>query len=107
LGVKLPTGREDITTFFNGGDGGREYFHDVSVQTGTGSTDIFLSGALYFEMGYFIPYAGFNWTITPQDDNNVLAFHPQIADPNTTIVNSVFDSISWISILRAHFRILS
>jgi hypothetical protein len=46
VGIKVPTGREDKSTFFDSGDGGNEYFHDVSVQTGTGSTDLFLSGAM-------------------------------------------------------------
>ncbi|RIK82126.1 MAG: hypothetical protein DCC68_07295 [Planctomycetota bacterium] len=94
-GVKLPTGRDDKSTFFNGGDGGRDYFHDFSVQTGTGSTDIVLAGAMYLDMGKFVPYAGFNWLITPADNTGVLAFHPQIADPNTTVVNSVPDAITW------------
>jgi len=95
FGAKLPTGRDDAKTFFNGGDGGRDYFHDFSVQTGTGSTDIVLAGAMYLDMDKFIPYAGFNWLITPADNTGVLAFHPQIADPNTTIVNSVPDALTW------------
>jgi hypothetical protein len=90
-GVKLPTGREDKATFFED----QFYFHDVSVQTGTGSTDIYLAAAGYLNYGYLIPYAGFNWTITPDEENGVLAFHPQIADPATTVTNSVFDSFSW------------
>lgn len=94
-GVKLPTGREDKYTFFNGGDGGRDYFHDISVQTGTGSTDIYLAASGYLDMGYLFPFAGVNWLITPDETNGVLAFHPQIADPNTTIVNSVTDAITW------------
>lgn len=95
VGVKLPTGRDDKSTFFNGGDGGNDYFHDFSVQTGTGSTDLVLAGAMYLDMGKLVPFAGFNWTITPADNNGVLAFHPQIADPNTTVVNSVPDAITW------------
>jgi hypothetical protein len=90
-GVKLPTGREDKSTFFED----QFYFHDVSVQTGTGSTDIYLAAAGYLEMGYLVPYAGFNWTLTPDEESGVLAFHPQIADPATTLTNSIFDSFSW------------
>lgn len=90
-GAKLPTGRDDKSTFFED----QFYFHDVSIQTGTGSTDIFLAAAGYLEMGYLIPYAGFNWIITPDEESGVLAFHPQMADPATTITNSIFDSFSW------------
>ncbi len=90
-GIKAPTGEEDNSDVYQG----ERLFHDVSAQTGTGSWDFLFGAAGFYRMGRVTPYASVRYVMTPKETTGTTAFHPQLADPDTTVENSIPDQLSW------------
>lgn len=90
-GVKAPTGDDDDSDFYQG----ERLFYDVSAQTGTGSWDFLFGAAGFYRMGRVTPFASVRYVMTPQETTGTTALHPQLADPNTTVENSIPDQLTW------------
>lgn len=89
-GIKAPTGNPSSGDFYQG----RFLFDDISIQTGTGSWDPIFGFTTYRRLEYVTFFTGFNYRITPKGLTSALALDPLLADPNSTIRNSVADQMS-------------
>lgn len=86
-GLKIPTGNAESGDFYQG----RFLYDDISIQTGTDSWDPILGFFFYDRYHYFTTFGGFNYRMTPTNQTSALALDPLLADPNSTVLNSVAD----------------
>ncbi len=89
-GVKVPTGYEASGYDYQG----TFLYDDVSIQTGTGSWDPLLGIFFYRRTGYWTWFGSFNYRLSPASTTRALALDPLLADPNSTVLNSVPDQFN-------------
>jgi hypothetical protein len=90
VGLKVPTGNEDSGNVYQG----TFLYDDISIQTGSGSWDPIVGLFMYKKTGYVTWFGSFNYRCTPSNVTDALALDPLLANPNSTVPNSIADQLS-------------